>query len=353
MQLTLIGVGRAGGNVVDAFVEQERRGTAGVLGTPVAVDAAETDLRELQHVPREQRVSIGPDGPGTSPGPGRTRGVDAVRRALDGTEGGTDATLVVAGLGGSTGGRVAPAIARHARRTDDRPVYGLALLPASDDDGDPRAAARAFGEFRDAVDNLLLFDNDAWREIDETPTEAFETNNREIARRFGLLFGTDPGDEGVAASVAGGSALAETLAAGDVSTLGYAVERVPELETGLFDLFPGAVQQRTAPGPGTAGTTRLVREATLGGLSLPCEAATADRALFVIGGPPGCLNRQAVDRSHRWLIGETGTPAVHGGDRPLPDADHVAAGVLLTGVETPRIAALERRAGDGSEPARL
>jgi len=70
-----------------------------------------------------------------------------------------DAFLVVAGLGGGTGSGGAPVIARHLKRIHTEPVYGLGILPGSDEGGIYTLnAARSLKTFVDEVDNLMLFD---------------------------------------------------------------------------------------------------------------------------------------------------------------------------------------------------
>jgi cell division GTPase FtsZ len=89
--------------------------------------------------------------------------------------------------------------------------------------------------------------------------------------------------------------------------------------------------------------TSLVRRATLGRLTLPCEIDSAERGLVVVSGPPEQLSRKGIERARRWLEEATGTMEVRSGDDPVPDSNFVAAVVLRSGVyDVPRIKELQR-----------
>ncbi len=155
-----------------------------------------------------------------------------------------DAFLVVAGLGGGTGSGGPPVLAKHLKRIYTEPVYGLGILPGGDEGGIYTLnAARSFQTFVREVDNLLVFDNDAWRKTGESVEGGYDDINEEIVRRFGVLFGAgeiEAGDN-VAESVVDSSEIINTLDGGGVSTVGYASEDV-EVSSGgggLLSRFKG------------------------------------------------------------------------------------------------------------------
>jgi cell division GTPase FtsZ len=87
----------------------------------------------------------------------------------------------------------------------------------------------------------------------------------------------------------------------------------------------------------------VVRRATLGRLTLPCEISGTERALVVVSGPPAYLSRRGIERARTWIEEETGTMEVRGGDYPVADSDYVASVVLLSGVyDVPRIKQLQQ-----------
>jgi cell division GTPase FtsZ len=97
----------------------------------------------------------------------------------------------------------------------------------------------------------------------------------------------------------------------------------------------------TDDGGSTNRVVSLVRRATLGRLTLPCELTGTERALVVVSGPPNSLSRRGVERGRAWLEEETGTMEIRGGDAPV-DSGFVAVAVLLSGVTSvPRIKELQ------------
>jgi len=353
MKLALIGFGQAGGKVVDAFVDYEQRTGLDIFASPIAVNTATADLAGLEHVPEDNRVLIGQSRvKGHGVGADNELGaeiaaadIDEVQAAIDAIPvHEVDAFLIVAGLGGGTGSGGAPVLAEHLRTIYTEPVFGLGILPAQDEGGIYTLnAARSFQTFVRETDNLLVFDNDAWRSTGESMRGGFDQINEEIARRFGVLFGAGEISDGaaVAESVVDSSEIINTLQGGGVSTVGYAREAVEADAGSRLSLFgddegPAAVDT-------TNRVTSLVRKATLGRLTLPCDVEGADRSLLVLSGPPDHLNRKGIERGRKWLESETGSMAVRGGDYPLPDADHVASVVLLSGVhQVPRVKQLQQ-----------
>jgi cell division GTPase FtsZ len=373
MRLALIGVGQAGGRVVDALLAYEASAGVDFVSEALAVNTARADLVGLDRVSQSRRILIGQarvkgHGVGADNELGAevaAEDTDEILSAVDEIPiHEVDAFLLVAALGGGTGSGAAPVFAREISRLYTEPVYGLGILPTSDEGGIYALnAARSFQTFVREVDNLFVFDNDAWRHSGESVTEGHETVNTELARRLGVLFGAGETDGGtVAESVVDTSEIINTLGSGGVSTIGYAsadVERPdrgflarltgskPErTDRGFLARLTGSKPERTDDGDSMNRVTSLVRRATLGRLTLPCEVDSAERGLVVVAGPQERLSRRGIERSRAWLEEETGSMEIRGGDYPL-DADHVAAVVLLSGVtDVSRIEKLQQIAID-------
>jgi cell division GTPase FtsZ len=265
-----------------------------------------------------------------------------------------DAFLIVSGLGGGTGSGGSPVLAKHLKRIYTEPVYGLGILPGGDEGGIYTLnAARSFQTFVREVDNLLVFDNDAWRKTGESVQGGYDEINDEIVRRFGVLFGAGEIGEGdnVAESVVDSSEIINTLAGGGVSTVGYATESVETEQGGggLLSRFKGDDDDGIDSANTTNRITSLVRKAALGRLTLPCEIDGAERALLVLSGPSEHLNRKGIERGRKWLEEQTGSMEVRGGDYPIREPN-VAAAVLLSGVHNvPRIKELQQVAIEAQE----
>jgi cell division GTPase FtsZ len=225
-------------------------------------------------------------------------------------------------------------------------VYGLGVLPGGDEGGIYTLnAARSFQTFVREVDNLMVFDNDAWRKTGESVQGGYDEINDEIVRRFGVLFGAGEigAGDNVAESVVDSSEIINTLAGGGVSTVGYAAESIEQGSGGgLLSRFTGDDGDDMESANTTNRITSLVRKAALGRLTLPCEIDGAERALLVLSGPPNHLNRKGIERGRKWLEEQTGSMEVRGGDYPL-DEPNVAASILLSGVHNvPRIKELQQ-----------
>ncbi|UPV75208.1 tubulin/FtsZ family protein [Halorussus limi] len=351
MKLAMIGFGQAGGKIVDKFVEYDRETGSDVVRSAIAVNTAKADLAGLENVPERNRVLIGQARvKGHGVGADNELGAEIAEADIDEIQGALDdvpvheidAFLVVAGMGGGTGSGGAPVLASHLKRIYTEPVYGLGILPAEDEGGIYTLnAARSFKTFVDEVDNLLVFDNDAWRETGESVRGGYDRINEEIVRRFGILFSAGEVREGqaVAESVVDSSEIINTLSCGGVSTVGYATEQVETAGGGLLGRFSDGELDATET---TNRITSLVRKAALGRLTLPCEVRSTDRSLVVVSGPQDHLNRKGIERGRKWLENETASMEVRGGDFPVGDTDHVAAVTLLSGVtDVPRVKALQ------------
>jgi cell division GTPase FtsZ len=357
MKLAMIGFGQAGGKIVDRFLRYDERTNSNIVRSAVAVNTAKADLQGLERVPTENRVLIGQSRvKGHGVGADNELGaqiaeedVGEIQNAMDDVPvHEVDAFLIVAGLGGGTGSGGSPVLAKHLKRIHTEPVYGLGVLPGSDEGGIYTLnAARSLQTFIREVDNLLVFDNDAWRQSGETVEGGYTEINEEIAKRFGILFGAgevEPGGE-VAESVVDSSEIINTLECGGISTVGYAADQVED--GGGGGLLAGLGRGNSGDDIGDADTTNritsLVRKAALGRLTLPCEIDGTERALVIVSGPPAYLNRKGIERGRKWLEEETNSMEVRGGDYPVSDSNYVAAVVLLSGItNVPRVKELQQ-----------
>ena len=356
MKLAMIGFGQAGGKILDKFLEYDRRTGSEIVRAAVAVNSAKADLMGLENIPEENRVLIGQARvKGHGVGADNELGAEIAEEDIDEVQGAidsipvheVDAFLVIAGLGGGTGSGGAPVLSKHLKRIYTEPVYGLGVLPSQDEGGIYTLnAARSFQTFVREVDNLMVFDNDAWRQTGESMEGGYDEINDEIVKRFGIMFGAgeiEPGSE-VGESVVDSSEIINTLSGGGVSTVGYAAEEVETEEKGLLSRFTGDDDGSDMDAANTTNRiTSLVRKAALGRLTLPCEIDGAERALLVMSGPPKFLNRKGIERGRKWLEEQTGSMEVRGGDYPVSESNFVASVILLSGVtDVPRIKELQQ-----------
>ncbi len=364
MKLAMIGFGQAGGKIVDKFLEYDAQTGSKIVRAAIAVNSAKADLMGLKNIPQDQRVLIGQSRvKGHGVGADNELGAEIAEEDIDEIQGSidsipvheVDAFLVVAGLGGGTGSGGAPVISKHLKRIYTEPVYGLGVLPGSDEGGIYTLnAARSLQTFVREVDNLIVFDNDSWRKTGESVQGGYDEINSEIVRRFGILFGAGEVMQGqeVAESVVDSSEIINTLAGGGVSTVGFAEEEVEEASTGgLLSRLRGSGDDDSIDTAHTTNRiTSLVRKAALGRLTLPCEIEGTERALLVMAGPSKYLNRKGIERGRKWLEEQTGSMEVRGGDYPIKGSGRVSSVVLLSGVtNVPRIKELQQVAIEAQE----
>jgi len=213
-------------------------------------------------------------------------------------------------------------------------------------------------EVADEADNVIVFDNSAWKNDGESVKSAYERLNDEIVRRFGVLFRAgEIGKYGVGEMVVDSSEIINTLRGGGISSIGYAIsEAVPrgaqkQRSGGLFHKKERAEPHVdiTSSDDKSAKIIGMVRRAMLGRLTLPCDYSTAERALVLVAGPPTELDRKGVEKSKSWVEENIAGVEVRGGDYPV-ESSYVAAVVLLATIgNAPRIRELMELAKEAKE----
>jgi cell division GTPase FtsZ len=320
MRALLIGVGQAGGKLVNALSSFDANAGFDAVLDRLAVNTARADLEPLSF----DTVLVGASrvngqGVGGDNELGATvfdEDVDEVLSALDGKlTSRAEAVVVVAGLGGGTGSGGAPVLVRELSRVYDVPVYALGVLPGRDEGSMYHVnAARSLKTLVPQADASILVDNDAWRSSGESVEAGYESINQAVAQRIGLLLASGEAVDGVGESVVDASEVINTLRGGGVAAVGYA----------SAEAAPDAAENISV-------VTSLTRRAVRSGMSLQ-DVSTAESALLVVAGRPAAIPRKGVERARRWLEEETDSMQVRGGDFPL-DSDRLAVLVVLAGLE--------------------
>jgi len=320
MKTVLVGVGQAGGKLTTALASFDEEMGFGAVRDALAVNTASADL---QSIPFETLL-IGQDRVnGHGVGGDNELGAEIMQADIDQVMSAlssrisaeTESIFVVAGLGGGTGSGGAPVLAKRLSRVYDIPVYGLGVLPGSDEGSLYQVnAGRSLKTLAREADALLLIDNDAWVESGESISEGYEAINQNIARRVGLLLAAGEATEGVAESVVDSSEIINTLRSGGIASLGYASTPAADEAAENINVI-----------------TSTTRNAMLTGSSLP-GATDAEAALLVVAGQPERISRKGVEKARKWVETETESMQVRGGDFPI-DSSRLASLVLLGGVE--------------------
>ncbi|MCW3135927.1 MAG: tubulin/FtsZ family protein [Canidatus Methanoxibalbensis ujae] len=368
MKVFVIGFGQAGGKVADLFLKFDREMRMNCVVRVLAINTAKPDLMGLEHIPIEDRLLIGEaitkgHGIGADNELGAkitSEEIHTIQSAID--RKGThliDAFLIIAGLGGGTGSGGAPVLARRLKMLYDEPVYGLGILPARDEGGlYALNAARSLKTFVKEVDNLLLFDNDAWKRSGESVVEAHKYMNIEIVRRLSILFGAGESDV-VGEMVVDAAEVINTLRGGGISVIGYAAEEIEENSGtssggGIFKkVFGGKKKTSIDTMDGVTRIMSLTKRAIVGRLTIPCDVTTAERALIIVAGPPEYISRKGVESARKRVEELIRGTEVRGGDFPIPKSKHVAALTLFSNVsDIPRVRELQEMAVEAQEKLR-
>jgi len=357
MNVAVIGFGNAGGKIADALVDFEADTGRSLCRYVLAVNSAEIDLAKLDRIPDEQRLLIGQThervkgrGVGADPDLGTEvtrRDLGVIDREIDDVPiHDVDAFLVVAGLGGGTGSGGAPVLADHLRELYAEPVYGLGVLPSTDEGGRASLnAARSLRSFTEATDNLLLFDNDAWRQAGETLESGYDGTNQALARRVVTLLAAGALDDSMVSETAmDASDINRTLSTNGVSSIAYASTDL-DRSSGLLDRF--RTNGHRDDGDHAMKLHGLVRKAVNARLTCPADVSSAERSLIVASGPPEELSRKGLQHARQWLESETDSAEILAGDDPRRETDRLSVAILLSNVtDIPRVDALQEQAVD-------
>ncbi len=360
MKLAIIGFGNAGGKIADTLLEYEFETGRSLCRSVFAVNTAQVDLARLEHVPEDNRVLIGQtDARSKGHGVGGDPDLGAevaeqdryeLERALDEVPiHEIDAFLVIAGLGGGTGSGGGPIFAEKVREIYDEPVYGLGILPSAEEGGRASLnAARSFPTFVGAVDNLLVFDNDTWRQSAASVEETYEHTNREIAKRVVTLLSAGEIDGSqVSENAMDSSDIRRTLDTGGVSVIAYAESELEETTgpQGLLDRLRATPREPENGADAATKVNSIIRKAVRSRLTCRAEVESAERSLIVVSGPPEEFSRKGLETGRQWLEQVTGSVEVLAGDDPRRSADSLSAAVLLSNVtDVPRIDQLQEQA---------
>ncbi|HEY4673597.1 MAG TPA: tubulin/FtsZ family protein [Nitrososphaerales archaeon] len=353
MKVGLIGLGQAGGRLLDLFIYyNDVLGHKNVLPFTLALNTAEADLRGMKFVPKKDRILIGQTtvkghGVGGDPLLGSRIAEQELRnfrRYV--SERGThkvDAFLLIAGLGGGTGSGSIPVFAKALKEVYSEPVYALALLPSSDEGKLNAANAdRCIGELSKSVDAVFYFDNELWRGEAKSLKDSFLDMNDTVVKPLIPLFAagevTSSGRVGV-----------KVIDSSDImhSLHGSAVYGYSEWARSVKDTVKGFAKKvffvNKTSFDQLEPSTRclaLVQSAASGKLSAETDPHKAQYALSLIEGHPEDLSREGMDSARRWLEEFTSGAEVRAGDYPIPRTRQMIVVTVFSGL--PALRSIER-----------
>jgi len=367
MRVAAVGIGGAGGRIVDRLWQDNKHRETSYLGGACVVDTDTGALGELTALPGNRRHGFGlfqTDGTGTDGD--RTNGIAAieddrleVRRAIDPlVTSDIDAIILVAGLAGGTGSGATAHIADALAEIYTMPIYCVSVLPAGWDDEAAANTMQALRTLEATVEGQILFDNEAWLRSGETVEDATETLNKTVVTRLGALCSAGETTEArsVGQSVVDASEIINTLSDAGFATLGHASQELETDDNTGDGRVIGRLKNRFCTDESDnideieaySAVETTLRRAVRGKLTAECTRESADSALAVFAGPPAWLSRDAVTDGRRWLADELQSPEIRSGDMPTPDRPTLSVLVLLSGVtELPRLTELETLVEEG------
>jgi len=349
MNVAAIGVGGAGGRLLNQLVRRNGIGSGSPISSAFAVDTDQESLASLGAVPAENRHAIGQfetDGEGTDGD--RELGQSIVenqrlelrRTVEDGIRTTVDAIVLLAGLGGGTGSVVTPSIAADLDEVFEQPVYTVSVLPTvAETDLQVRTnTASALADLDEAVAGQITMDNEAWLWGSRTLESHGEAINREFASRLAelLTIGQGGGTSEVGQQVVDASDVMGTIGGGGVATIGYASTPLSKWREGgssvLGSLKRRLAGEQTDPHRQEQAIARTLEWATRGTLTFDCPANSARRGLVAFSGPPEWLRADAIARGRDWLANRIGTAELRSGDDPVAGGSSVGVLVVLAGI---------------------
>ena len=357
VQITLIGIGQAGGRLADTFLDVDDWLVRDPVAGACAIDTSRAYLENLSAVPGAQRHLMGADrakghGVGSDNELAATIAAEERSRIADIIDGlpitESDAVLTLAGLGGGTGSGMTPVIAETVHDEYDIPVYGLGILPHSRTSPiQTLNAARSLRSLRQQTSHVFLFDNDAWADADPDE-ELYRELNERVVTAIGTLFGVV--DQADSEHTEGTETTPEhsenALSTNALSAVGFATESAAHISPtgqnqGLFSrLWPsstGEAEENSVETDESASSRRreqietVLREAASPPYTLPVDPDKDRKVeLFVIA-PGSHLSEADLSAQELTTAGQLDPTHLHACQpSPTRSSDRVSAVCILT-----------------------
>lgn len=380
MRILAIGMGGAGGRIVNQLYRTDRRSSKVACVQALAVDIDAESMAKLEHVPETGKLCFAPMDLSVSDdsGSGESATIDIPQitgRVQTLATGETDAILFCVGLGGSMADTL-PHIIAALRASVTEPIFALVTLPCLSEGA--RCSAKAADDIEmiaPMLDGVIIFDNETWNHKLKPLQKTLEQPDKGLAAKLGLKKKKEPIltprermysllNDAIVRRVSlmlragefradGGLDLAEVvLDAGEVLntmrgmgfiTIGYAVEQLPSnpldflarhlRPTGLFSDEQNKKASRIVD---------LAKQAIYQEISAPCDITSAHKALILIAGPSHELSMKGFMTVRKWIDRSIAGLETRSGDYPIMSTKFIAIIIMLSGLENiPRIGELK------------
>ena len=330
MKLMVIGLGRCGGRVADAFSKLNwqsklRRRVEIVSGSYAANTRAE-DLIDLENIKADYRHRIllgarllegaGVDGDNKAAARIMSEESDKVIGAFSeaGQLYGTDAFMVVAATSGGTGSGMLPVLTQYLKeRFIDKPVYNLLVLPTAEEEADELVlynTATCLKSAHSVADAVFLFDNQRFVNKNLSVSTTFSEINQMIVAPFNNLLcaGEEKNPRYIGNKLVDAGDIIQTLSGWTV--IGHG--EVPSPLIGLpFHLGRDFRKLDSGTGRGMSAMERALAE-----LSLRCNPADAHRAIFFISSSARELSVDMIKEIGDYIRNLSPVAVIRDGDYP-------------------------------------
>ena len=331
MKLVVIGFGQCGGRIADQFsrLNKKARRQRGIEITPgvFAVNTDAADLSGLSHIKSDYRHRIliggrmtGGHGVGKINELGaeiakedHDKVIDAIRSTKRFYE--SDAFLLIASAGGGTGSGALPVLTQYIKeRYSDKPVYDVIVLPFEHEETTEERSiyntALCLKSANSVADAVFLIDNQRYIRKDSSLRNNLSRINELIAEPFYDLLCA--GEEKKTKYIG-----AKTLDAGDIlqtlmgwTVIGYGKSSVP-----MFNIpLPRKSDFRTKSTEIHKGIQAM--DEAMSELSMSCDPADADRAMYLLSAPHKEMNMALVKELGDYLRGIAPKSIIRNGDYP-------------------------------------
>ena len=375
MKILAIGIGGAGGRIVEALFANDRKSSKVTCVEALVIDTDSEALAHLKKLPEQTKLdfsAIEPDISGqitrlSSPAEIDIGEIMARIQNIERSE--TDAILLCCGLGGRMTDAV-PRLIAALRESVTEPLFGMITLPAlSEGEKKSAKAADDIDSIAPLLDGTILFDNETWLkktaarrdaligELSKGPglfglgrsppqlTPEEITNkllNQSIIRRISLLLraGEFRADGGIdlAEVVLDSSEVLNTIKGMGFISVGYAVEHLSTDPLAFLSRLraPNAtLEQRKS----AERIIELAKQAIYQEVSVPCDMTSAAKALILVAGPSHEISMKGFMTVRKWIDRSIAGMEMRSGDYPVTSANNVAIIVVLSGLENiPRVA---------------
>jgi len=332
MKLAIVGLGQCGCRIADQFARLNMKAQAErkavIAPVIIAVNTDQADLTGLRYIKKdyEHRILIGlRQTLGHGVGKINELGAqlaredgDKVMEALKSKSAfyETHAFLVIAGSAGGTGSGALPVITQMIKeRYFNKPIYSLIVLPfeheMSSESRSIYNSATCLKSIYDIADAVFLADNQRYVRKDASLINNMEKINRQVVEPFYdmLCAGEVTKRKHVGA---------RTIDAGDIiaSLEGWSAIGLGRIELPSFR-FPWEIKKKYFNEKAIEsfrGSQAL--DATIGDLSISCNARDAARAMYIMSGPAKEMNMDMAKGVSDYVKEIAPTATIRGGDFP-------------------------------------